>query len=43
MKLDITNRELRTLKDNFYLMERLLREEVRHDYEKTIHEKDNEI
>lgn len=31
------------LKDNFYMMERLMRQEVRHDYEKIIQEKDNTI
>ena len=31
------------LKDNFYMMERLMREEVRHEYERVIQEKDNVI
>jgi hypothetical protein len=35
-ELDLANRELRMLKDNFYLMERLMRKEIRLDYEKTI-------
>ena len=31
------------LKDNFYLMEKMMRSEVRHEYEKAISEKDNLI
>lgn len=42
-ELDISNRELRMLKDNFYLMEKMMRQEIRHEYEKTIQEKDNLI
>jgi hypothetical protein len=42
-ELDLANRELRMLKDNFYLMERLMRKEIRLDYDKYIKEKDNEI
>ena len=42
-ELDIANRELRVLKDSFYLMERLLRQEIKHQYEKTISDKENMI
>lgn len=38
---DLVNRQLRMLKDNFNQMEILMREEIRHDYERTIVEKDN--
>lgn len=31
------------LKDNFFLMERLMREEIRHEYEKALELRDNEI
>jgi len=31
-ELDVTNRELRTLKDHYYLMERFMKEEVRKEF-----------
>jgi len=31
-ELDVTTRELKTLKDHYYLMERLLREEIRLEF-----------
>ena len=38
-ELDITCRELRTLKDHYYLMERNLREEIRSEFNKAILDK----
>ena len=42
-ELDSTSRELRILKDHYYLMEKLMRDEVRHEFERTIQERDNTI
>ena len=41
--LDVSTRELRMLKDNFYLMERLMRQELRHEYERGILEREQTI
>lgn len=37
-ELDVTNRELRTLKDHYYQMEGYMREEIRREFEKTLEE-----
>ena len=42
-ELDVTNRELRSLKDHYYLMEKYMREELRREFSQELHEKDNEI
>ena len=42
-ELDVTNCELRQLKDHYYLMERYMREEIRKEFQKEIHTKDNTI
>ena len=42
-ELDVTNRELRTLKDHYYLMERYMREEIRKEFQKEISCKNNLI
>ena len=42
-ELDVTNRELRSLKDHYYLMERYMKEEIRREFSQELHEKDNEI
>lgn len=42
-QLDVTSRELRMLKDNFFLMEGLMHKEMRHEFEKAISERDNKI
>lgn len=42
-ELDVTNRELRSLKDNYYLMERYMREEIRQEFQKKLHLQDNDI
>jgi hypothetical protein len=34
--LDLTSRELRTLKDNIHVMERMMRTEVRNEYVREI-------
>lgn len=39
-ELDVTHRELRMLKDNYYLMEKMLREEIRKQFVDEIAEKD---
>ena len=39
-ELDITHRELRMLKDNYYLMEKMMREEIRKQFVDEIEEKD---
>lgn len=39
-ELDITHRELRMLKDNYYLMERMMREEIQRQFIDEITEKD---
>ena len=36
--LDLTSRELRTLKDNIHLMERIMRTELRREYMREIQE-----
>lgn len=38
-ELDVTNRELRTLKDHYYLMERFMRDEIDKEYMKEMEEK----
>ena len=42
-ELDVNNRELRSLKDHYYLMERYMREEIQKEFQKKIHTKDNNI
>lgn len=42
-ELDVTNRELRTLKDHYYLMERFMKEEVRKEFQKELSVKNNKI
>lgn len=42
-ELDIANRELRMLKDNYYLMEKLMWEEIHKDYHDQLVEKDTLI
>ena len=42
-ELDVATRELRMLKDNYYLMERLMRDEIRFEYQNTIVKRNNEI
>ena len=42
-ELDVTNRELRSLKDHYYLMEKFMREEIRREFSEELHEKDNAI
>ena len=42
-ELDVTNCELRQLKDHYYLMELYMREEIRKEFQKEIHTKDNTI
>lgn len=42
-ELDVNNRELRYLKDHYYLMERYMREEIQKEFLKKIHTKDNNI
>jgi hypothetical protein len=39
-ELDVTSRELSTLKDHYYLMERNIREEIRSEFNKAILDKD---
>ena len=41
-ELDHSNRELRIIKDNIFLMENLLREELRNEYVRTILDRENE-
>ena len=41
-ELDLASRELRTVKDNVYIMERRMRQELRHEYERSIVERENE-
>ena len=38
-ELDVTNRELRSLKDHYYLMEKYMREELRREFSQELHEK----
>ena len=42
-ELDVSNRELRTMKDNFFMMERMMRQELRHEYERAIIERENQM
>jgi hypothetical protein len=42
-ELDVTSRELSTLKDHYYLMERNIREEIRSEFNKAILDKDQKI
>ena len=42
-ELDVTNCELRQLKDHYYLMERYMREEIRKEFQKEVHTKNNTI
>lgn len=42
-ELDVTSRELRSLKDHYYLMEKYLREEITHEFQREMQEKDNKI
>ena len=42
-ELDVTNRELRTLKDHYYLMEKFMRDEINKEYMKEMNEQENEI
>jgi len=40
--LDLTSRELRTLKDNIHVMERMMRTELRKEYVREINEREDE-
>mmetsp|Transcript_47154 Transcript_47154/g.62445 ORF Transcript_47154/g.62445 Transcript_47154/m.62445 type:complete len:123 (+) Transcript_47154:539-907(+) len=42
-ELDVTNRELRTLKDHYYLMERYMREEIKKEFTMQLSVQGNEI
>ena len=42
-ELDVTNRELRSLKDHYYLMEKYMREEIKKEFSKDLHIRDNTI
>ena len=42
-ELDVTNCELRQLKDHYYLMERFLREEIRREFKSELSTKDDMI
>lgn len=42
-ELDVTNCELRQLKDHYYLMERFLREEIRREFKSELSSKDDRI
>jgi hypothetical protein len=42
-ELDVTNRELRTLKDHYYLMERELRAEIGGEFRRSLEERGNEL
>ena len=42
-ELDVTNRELRTLKDHYYLMEGYMREEIQRDFMQRLSIQGNEI
>ena len=42
-ELDVNNRELRSLKDHYYLMERYLREEIKKEFQKKIHNEENKL
>lgn len=41
--LDLTSRELRTLKDNIHVMERMMRAEVKKEYERDIRSLTDEV
>ena len=40
-ELDVTNRELRSLKDHYYQMGDFLREEIKQEFAQDLQEKDN--
>ena len=42
-ELDSSNRQLRMLKDNFYLMEKRMREEIHKDYRQQLIQKDHQL
>ena len=42
-ELDVTNRELRSLKDHYYLMEKYMRDEIKNEFQTAIHQRDNFI
>lgn len=42
-ELDVAQRELRVLKDNYRLMEKMMNQELRHEYLKAIKEKDDSL
>ena len=42
-ELDVTNRELRTLKDHYYLMERFMRDEIQKQFMKELSVQGNQI
>lgn len=42
-ELDVTNRELRSLKDHYYLMERYMREEIKKEFLKDLRMRDNAL
>lgn len=42
-ELDVTNRELRALKDHYFLMERFMRQEINEDFQKDLSTKQNKI
>jgi len=42
-ELDVTNRELRALKDHYFLMERFMRQEINEDFQKDLLTKQNKI
>jgi hypothetical protein len=41
-ELDLSNRELRIMKDSIFTMEKMMRQELRHEYERTIKEREDE-
>lgn len=42
-ELDHSNRELRMIKDSVFVMEKMMRQELRHEYERFIIERENEM
>ena len=42
-ELDVSSRELRVLRDNYRLMQKMMTQELRHEYLRAIQEKDGEI
>jgi hypothetical protein len=42
-ELDLSSRELRLMKDSVFAMERMMRGELRHEYERFILERENEV